>query len=61
MIVKDLYGIRTTTSNPKMVRSSVFASHFAASLTSSRSRSTLQEIKSPEFRFSLSMGRDFKL
>lgn len=49
MIVKNLYGIRTTTSNPKMVRSSVFASHFAASLISSRSRSTLQEIESPEF------------
>lgn len=52
---KNMFWLLTTTSKPKIVRSSLLLSQVAAFLTSSRSRAS-----SPNWFFS-AVGRDFKL
>ena len=55
-------GLLTTTSKPKMVRSSFLASQFAASVTSSRSKELILVLKeSAPAECPVLVGRDFKL
>lgn len=55
-------ALLTTTSKPKIVRSSFLASQFAASVTRSKSKQWLLALKeSPSLECLTPVGRDFKL
>ena len=54
-------ALLTTTSKPKMVSSRFLISQLAALVTNSRSIVAFELLPTPELRFPLAVGKDFKL